>query len=452
MTIPKKFTLSAETFAYYFAAFNGLAYYAVIFMFSGVLHFEKGFIRFFTSLLCLLIATLLFQIAQKQGGGVISIRRPWPLAVKTLGVYFLWSLASFLWSNPGSFNTQGFSTASFYFAQWVNYLIEFLTVALICAICPIERVMKKYLQGLRVGGLVLAGIYLLSWLFIGKAGRLSAFGHGVDVIHPNNLALKLAVSILCSIHLYFWQDVKTRHGLLKFALFAVPMLFALMLTIGKTVLVGFFIAVLVYLIQMPHQRRTIFTILLPILLVTSLSIPLITDYLYKYWQSGNLLTLSGRTELWVISLKEALNHPFTGHGIASPLPTLSWNARQSGQSGTAHNEYLNAFYEMGIIGLIIVLLIYFLFFYSAVHARRRANFKFHAIFCMSIFIIMLIFSFTASFPVGFAMPMTFQLLLHCWMSGAWLASENSIRKNCFRSVQRDFPDLQDNQTTVSQPC
>ena len=413
LPIQRRLTLTPEGFIYWFAAFNGLAYYACILLINQFLPFEKGILRFATSLVFLMIA-LFFYLRHKQR--VFTLKpQQWPMAIYVMFAYFGWSLLSFIWSNTQDFQAQGYSLVVFYLAQWVNYLIEFLTILIICKVTNASQLALHYLKGLRLGGLILALAYLIVWVFIEKAGRLSTFGEGVLVIHPNNLALKLAISSLCSFHLFAIKPNKRQKDILIVALFTIPTLFAMMLTVGKTVLLAFMVAFLFYILHIPLQRRMKLPILIVTLLVMCMGLPFVADYMSRYLETGSLNTLSGRTELWQITWDDSWQHPWIGHGIASPFATLLWNVDRSGQSGTAHNDYLNAFYQMGLIGFLIVTMLYGTFITAAFKTRKNAEFRQNTSFCMALFIIMFIFSLTASFPVGFAVPFTFQMIMHYWM-------------------------------------
>jgi O-antigen ligase len=144
--------------------------------------------------------------------------------------------------------------------------------------------------------------------------------------------------------------------------------------------------------------------------------PYVYKYMERYTSDGGLTTLSGRTELWDVTLQESLRHPFIGHGISTPFATLSWNADKSGQSGQGHNDYISAFYQLGIVGFLTVLAIYASFLLSAIKLRSIPEFRQDSVFCLAMFIIMFVTSLTLSFPVGFIMPVTFQVILQCWMT------------------------------------
>ncbi len=450
LKIPRRLTLTPEGFIYWFAAFNGLAYYACVLLINQILPFEKGILRFGTSLIFLLIAVF-FYLRHKQRIFTLK-KQQWPIAIHVMFAYFGWSVLSFTWSNTQDFQAQGYSLTIFYLAQWVNYFIEFLTILIICKVTTASQLALHYLKGLRLGGLILAAAYLFVWIFIEKSGRLSTVGEGVLVIHPNNLALKLAISSLCSFHLFAIKPNKRQKDILTVALFGIPTLFAMMLTVGKTVLVAFMVAFLFYILHIPLQRRMKLPILIVTLLVMCMGLPFVAEYMSRYLDAGSLNTLSGRTELWQITWDDSWKHPWIGHGIASPFATLSWNVDRSGQSGTAHNDYLNAFYQMGVIGFLIVSLLYGSFINAAFKTRKNAEFRQNTSFCMALFIIMFIFSLTASFPVGFAVPFTFQMIMHYWMAQAD-ASTPKIRfahppVNPF-DVENDSPSTPNNRKALA---
>lgn len=91
---------------------------------------------------------------------------------------------------------------------------------------------------------------------------------------------------------------------------------------------------------------------------------IIAGYLtYSHFKPNNLLSSNGRYQMWreiLLDIKDGRvvpngkDYSLTGHGIGS---FKFFNTRKhDGNWAQAHNEYLQVFYEMGFIGLILLIL------------------------------------------------------------------------------------------------
>ena len=69
---------------------------------------------------------------------------------------------------------------------------------------------------------------------------------------------------------------------------------------------------------------------------------------------GRTETLTGRAEIWATLIPLAMNRPLFGHGVGGFWTTAMRNLTSS----HAHNGYLEAILSLGIIGLVIIILLY----------------------------------------------------------------------------------------------
>jgi O-antigen ligase len=422
LRIANCFLLGPSQFIYIFAAFNGLAYYAMIRLVFDVLSFEKGAIRFVLNVVFLIAAFLIYVKNTKYFNPHNS--KKWPYGVYCIIAYFIWSGISFFWGSSEGFHTQGYDSTLFYFAQWSNYIIELISVLFIFRLAPIKDLAMSYLKGLEMGGFILAFVYLVYWLFTSKTGRLAAdYDTQAGVIHPTMLALKLSISFLCTLHLYFIRENKTVLDLLRVLIGGTIMLFITLMTIGKAAMIGLALATIFYILHSPlrFQQKLFWSSLFGLVALTAM--PFISGYISHYIEHGDLQDLSGRTELWEKTWQGIQEKPWFGHGINSPFPTLWWNAKKLGHSGQAHNEYLNSLYQLGVVGVFIFLSIYLSLLFNAFKSLKYAKFRKHSSLCISLFIVIFVNSMAHSFPVGFCVPATFQVLLLLWLSKSWNAEE-----------------------------
>jgi O-antigen ligase len=84
----------------------------------------------------------------------------------------------------------------------------------------------------------------------------------------------------------------------------------------------------------------------------------VAGYFRMYEDSGQIATASGRIDLWNAAMPAIFQKPIIGHGfmssrfVAINLDGISWDA------GHMHNGFLEALYNDGILGLILVVMIH----------------------------------------------------------------------------------------------
>jgi len=166
-----------------------------------------------------------------------------------------------------------------------------------------------------------------------------------------------------------------------------------------------------------------------------ISVSLILAGSIPLWKNSDILNDKGRFSLWGFSLSLANNRPIFGYGFGSyktifPLfqnkslrekngiqdslisdrakSFISETERLGKQEGTfysAHNEYLQVYFEMGAVGVLCVLS----FIFSFISAFRRVLKTTEAWICFSIF-----FLFAANSIGNFPMHLVPQSLLPLW--------------------------------------
>jgi O-antigen ligase len=84
----------------------------------------------------------------------------------------------------------------------------------------------------------------------------------------------------------------------------------------------------------------------------------VAGYFEMYGESGQAATISGRLPLWSAALPSILRSPILGHGfmssrfVAIDIGGIPWDA------GHMHNGFLEALYNDGIVGLILIVLMH----------------------------------------------------------------------------------------------
>ena len=261
-------------------------------------------------------------------------------------VFFGLNFLSLLWTEAPP------SAAAVYLIAWSA---EAATIWLLLrdglATKQAAAVMKGYVWGATV---VCAVAWLLPTLPDLRLGD-------VDLFHPNAIGFTSAIGALIAMHLSHEQ--KAWH------LSSFWLVLTLIRTISKTSIAAFLIAATFYLFRNTRlSRATKVKIgLTGVAIIASLSAPLI-DYFQAYSESTDPSTLTGRTVIWASASEIAVEKPLLGHGFYSfrflipPIDTF--------EAQHAHNEFLQQFFTLGSIGVIVVATLYIVFFLQIRRAPR----------------------------------------------------------------------------------
>ena len=84
---------------------------------------------------------------------------------------------------------------------------------------------------------------------------------------------------------------------------------------------------------------------------------------------GRDSTFTGRTDIWSMALRDAAQHPILGTGFGSYFATDNEFSRTFGYTG--HNGLLDVYVELGVAGIIFVL-VFLLSFYRRAARRVRS--------------------------------------------------------------------------------
>lgn len=95
-------------------------------------------------------------------------------------------------------------------------------------------------------------------------------------------------------------------------------------------------------------------------------------YLENYVQDDQAATLTGRIDLWGVALPAVLQKPIIGHGyVSSAFISLQVNGIPW-EAGHMHNGFLEALYDNGIIGFILILAIQIVIIRNLLHIIRHS--------------------------------------------------------------------------------
>ncbi|MGP8093770.1 MAG: O-antigen ligase family protein [Candidatus Sulfotelmatobacter sp.] len=103
-----------------------------------------------------------------------------------------------------------------------------------------------------------------------------------------------------------------------------------------------------------------------------ISVSPLSRYFENYVQEDQATTLTGRTPLWEVALPAIWQRPILGHGyVSSTFVSIQVNG-VPWSAGHMHNGFLEALYNNGLIGFLLILLIHFVIARNLLRVTRHA--------------------------------------------------------------------------------
>ena len=321
-------------------------------------------------------------------------------SAKALLIFVIWSGITLLWTRTESLGPA--------FGYWATMSLDILVVTLLLGVANFKEVAEKSLQGIVLGGL---SIFLVAFLYQSETihGRLG----DVDFLNPNTIGKQIAVSGLCCIYLSF-QKHKNPFAGIGWTFLSGLLVLALFQTLSKSAIIAFLIAGGAW--GLFGKFQIIQKILLGFIFITvvAMGYDRITEYISLYvndTQEGEALeTLSGRTMIWETAWEMIKHNPILGYGFygfrdyAPPIAT--------GKLIHAHNEWLNIWFNVGIIGVALGILLYFSFFMLIRKTRNCTAFQAERSLASALLIFHLVLGITEGNPRGliFSLPLLMLLI------------------------------------------
>ena len=209
-----------------------------------------------------------------------------------------------------------------------------------------------------MGKAVILGALLtaIAPLFMIDFSELINTRYGVqEVIHPNTIGFHVALALI-----FLLAGVRVTKSILVTYFFVIFFLLVLFLTFSKTSFVALVIALGVLWLCMRGQERMLFGFV--IMFSSSVPLILLWDYLIDkvstYFVDPSLyITLTGRLPIWGIVLELVEQNPLLGFGFATFREVMTsyvgdlWLV----EIVHAHNAYFTVLFQMGIVGLTVIL-------------------------------------------------------------------------------------------------
>jgi O-antigen ligase len=178
-------------------------------------------------------------------------------------------------------------------------------------------------------------------------------------LHPNTLGLEIGIATLIAQYL-------VPRGV-RWKWIGIALAITLLRTLSKTAIIAFVTAECWYLMQNNQMSRKAKMYLgAGALAVIASFWGLLSSYVEIYNNTGSgdqAETLTGRTLLWAVAFSMSLEKPWFGHGLYSfkaLIPVLG-----TFEAVHAHNDLLQQFFEFGVVGVVILLGVYWSFYRQA---------------------------------------------------------------------------------------
>jgi O-antigen ligase len=274
--------------------------------------------------------------------------------------YYKWATIYFL----VCFGSIAYTPDKSYSLAWCFKLGLVVTLLAVCI--PTVSSVAKAILFLRIS-LWGALVFTLIPILIAMSDPEGVFsGAGGRVVDPTLVSQKGAFILLLAMLLYALQ--KKKQALVFGAIGAAVMVLAF----GKTSIVaGGLSAALMSVMQ--GRRKTALWVVVGLIVLTViifLTVPQVSQYASSYQGTD---TLSGRTAVWEMALPRIKQRPIQGYGyLASHFIWLSERGHAA-EFAHLHNSFLDVTYNLGLLGLIPMLMMHYGIVKNLRNALRRTK-------------------------------------------------------------------------------
>ncbi len=247
---------------------------------------------------------------------------------------------------------------------------------------------------------------------------------------PTALAFFLSAIIPLTIYRTFLlRGFKRAGGLLLMLVFLV----ALALTFTRTAYISVPLSVIVMMLFLPSRGMKITLIstllgltLLLVLLGTVEHVPI-----FERFFNQDISTLNGRTYLWQALIDHLNLTQLQGNGLnASDLLLTNLQIGFKGVIGTApHNLFLGTLYDHGLIGLILLMLVFITLFVSLIKGIRKTTAHHRMLFAtaLAVYACLLLQSFDSNEIWNQSVGLYFWIIMTLPFASCWSATGQSSR-------------------------
>ena len=267
-------------------------------------------------------------------------------------LYALWALASVMWSPDVGMTVR----------RLAGFLIS--GVAALAMVCLLPaRIVPR-------GILFISTLYLVIGLSVEiAAGVFHPFSPDyrfAGTVHPNMQGLNCALMFLAAVSLSGGEE----RGKPLFLAAAAVSLVALILTGSRTSFFGVLFAQTAFFFLFSSRSRIFGWCLGIAWIATGLLffqgeriLPIFSQAIFLGRESGEIATLTGRTDIWDACLAYVVRHPLHGYGFQSfwnPAHIRELSAVVGTGINTAHSAYLDLTLSLGLVGFASFVTVLFL--------------------------------------------------------------------------------------------
>jgi O-antigen ligase len=211
----------------------------------------------------------------------------------------------------------------------------------------------------------------------GEVLRLGGF-----IINPNELGMLAAVGVAALAYELLKRDIKV------FPIFGIILnLAVLLLTQSRSTLGGLGLIILIYILQSKYR-----TLQMAVVVGGACAMPVILNtIIFKQGDVEEVMSMTGRLPFWQDLIRDGFTRePWLGFGFMRLDYTEYFDSIHAYSASMTHNTFLQVLLNLGIIGLIIVLLQMLTFFRAFALATNRTL----QLFALGIFVPVFINSLT----------------------------------------------------------
>jgi len=314
----------------------------------------------------------------------------------------IWGGLSLLWT------PSPFLTALYY----LSYLVKVFFAYLLCKLCPIRDVLRSVCKGTAYAAAASVPVAIIITGY--SSGRLleNVSSGGVGTISIN-----ICIGFLSVIYLILDCSISKISTILLMMFYVSGLYFSF----ARTRIIALVVAIIIYGLFAPAiaRRRFARLVLIAVGIMAAWIIlsPKVNDYMYHSGPSG-IDTLSGRTILWAQTLNKIRSGPsIRGFGLfafyhigPNPFTTLRHLAH-------AHNEFLNLWFNLGLVGVALASGLYLALIYTSLKAIMRGIGSL-AILTLCVVVFCLVDGITDASSLMCVLPSQWLLLFDCLVSTA----------------------------------
>jgi len=273
------------------------------------------------------------------------------------------------------------------FAYWCGFAADLAIVLLVLRTGMVENTAAQLMKGYVVGACFIACVM---W---GSPTMRDLRPGNDEFFSPN------AIGFTCAFGIFLAQFLLLESKSWRFP--AIYLAISLLRSLSKTTIVAFAVSEAIMLFTSKTiSRRVKARIVAVAAAVLAAFSGLLAAYYNVYTNAGNQAeTLTGRVGIWSFTLDRSLERPWLGHGFNSVWKVIPPFGPDQFEAWHAHNEMLQQFYAYGVVGIVLLVGLYFSFYREA---RRLALPAHRAVFVtLILFIVIRGFADTERFDLSF---------------------------------------------------